>query len=67
MNETEVISARVPRALYDGARQALGLPEDARDTDLIRHAFAAVAGLNPQDFALRPGPKRPAKTERGAA
>jgi hypothetical protein len=61
--ETRVIGGRVPQPLYDGARAALGLPANVKDSDLIRHAFARLAGLDvnqhtPQNGGRRPGAGR---------
>lgn len=65
MAETRVIGGRVPDPLYEGARLALGLPTGVKDSDLIRHAFAHLAGLDihqhtPKRGGARPGagPKR---------
>lgn len=58
MAGTKVIGARVPRALYEGARNALGLPESTSDSELIRRALAELAGLDIRDFPLRPGRPR---------
>lgn len=59
MAETRVIGGRVPDPLYEGARLALGLPENVRDSELIRHAFAALAGLDVTAHTPKVGGRRP--------
>lgn len=57
--KTRLVGGRVTEPLYDGARRSLGLPEDCRDSDLIRHAFAALAGLDVRDHTPKHGGTRP--------
>jgi hypothetical protein len=42
--DAPVLSGRVERELYDAARQAAGLPDDATQGQVIRYALAVVAG-----------------------
>lgn len=42
--EMPVVSGRVERELYDAARRAAGLPENAPKGQVIRYALAALAG-----------------------
>jgi len=77
--ETRVIAGRVPDPLYEGARRALDLPETVKDSDLIRHAFARLAGLDvrehtprhggpmPNSGGRRPGAGRPRRKREGDA
>lgn len=59
MAKTRVIGGRVPDPLCEGARLALGLPATVSDSDLIRHAFARLAGLDINEHTPRMGGSRP--------
>jgi hypothetical protein len=42
--DAPVLSGRVNRELYEAARRAAGLPDDATQGQVIRYALAALAG-----------------------
>ena len=49
------VCARVDWGLFDAAREAAGLPPDASQGQVVRYAFAALAGLsNPLAVAVVP-------------
>jgi hypothetical protein len=64
MAHTKVFAARVPRPLAEGAREALGLPEDVSDSEFVRRAFAALAGLDVHEHTPRPGRPSRKRTDR---
>jgi hypothetical protein len=55
--DAPVLSGRVERELYEAARRAAGLPEDATQGQVIRYALAALAG--------DPDPRSVAHVQRG--
>jgi hypothetical protein len=57
------VAARVERELYDAARIAAGLPDDASQGQVVRFALAVVAGRDPATVTYRPvGGYRPRRT-----
>lgn len=49
------IGARVERGLYEQARRAAGLPDDASQGQVIRYALAVLAGNpDPRSVAIVP-------------
>lgn len=48
------VGVRLPGALLDGARDALGLPECAMKSEIVRAALATVAGFDVDEHARRP-------------
>jgi hypothetical protein len=59
-NHTPRRAARVPDSLMDAARRGLGLPADARESDVMRRALALAGGVDVADHT-------PTKTGRPAA
>jgi hypothetical protein len=61
-----VVSARVERGLFDAARRAAGLPDDATQGQVVRYALAVLAGerdprsvaIVPTGFLIGPDPRR---------
>jgi hypothetical protein len=48
------VGLRLSSDLLDSARQALGLPEDAMRSEIVRVALATVAGLDVDQHARLP-------------
>lgn len=47
------VVARVERGLYEDARRAAGLPDDASQGQVVRYALAVVAGRDPATETYR--------------
>jgi hypothetical protein len=49
------VVARVERGLFEAARRAAGLPDDASQGQVVRYALAVVAGCpDPRSVAIVP-------------
>lgn len=55
MSETKTRGVRVPDALMHLARTALGLPETARESDVVRAALAHAAEVDVAAYIPRRG------------
>jgi hypothetical protein len=65
---TKTHGARVPAALIDAARTGLGLPADARPSDVLRAALAHAGRVELSDYPLaKPGPKPRPRPDSAAA
>lgn len=53
MAREAAVMARVARDLYEDARRAAGLPEDATQGQVVRYALAVAAGRDPLTEAFR--------------
>lgn len=58
-------NVRIHPELVDAVRDRLGM-DDASDAEVIRTGLAVVAGIDPAQFRLHPGPKGP-RRKRAAA
>jgi len=59
------VSARVDWSLFDAAREAAGLPPDASQGQVVRYAFAVLAGVSdPLAAAIVPVGSPPGKDPR---